>query len=156
MFLPTMQLLADGKRWEGERLKVYKDSLGYATQGIGRHHGVNFGDPDIDVLTEARWFGEDINIAYSGARKLFPELDAYDGVRRDAIIWLVFNMGDNTLAQFVPFAKYVKARQWSEAAYHLLTNTSAHLTPYLIQTGVRAIETALRIATGEVLEEFRA
>jgi GH24 family phage-related lysozyme (muramidase) len=156
MFLPTMQLLADGKRWEGERLKVYKDSLGYATQGIGRHTGVQFGDPDIDQLTEARWFGEDINTAYFGAATLFPQLDSYDSVRRDAIVWLVFNMGINTLSQFVPFCTYVKARKWSEAAYHLLTNTSQHLTPYLQQTGVRAVETALRIATGEVLEEFRA
>jgi GH24 family phage-related lysozyme (muramidase) len=97
MFLPTMQLLADGKRWEGERLKVYKDSLGYATQGIGRHTGVKFGDPDIDQLTEARWFGEDINTAYYGAATLFPKLDSYDSVRRDAMVWLVFNMGVTTL-----------------------------------------------------------
>jgi GH24 family phage-related lysozyme (muramidase) len=114
------------------------------------------GDPDIDAATETRWFAEDWHRAYLGALTLVPKLDAIDEVRRDAVIWCAFNMGVGTLSQFAPFIRFVRLGKWSEAAFHLLTNMSGHLTPYLEQTGARAAETALRICSGEVLEEFRA
>lgn len=153
---PSAQVTADSFRWEGSSLKVYPDSRGFATQGRGRHSGVAFGDPDIDAATEAQWFAEDWRRAYNEALTLVPKLDAMDEVRRDAVIWLAFNMGIGTLSQFAPFIRYVRLAKWSEAAYHLLTNMSHHLTPYLQQTGARAAETALRICSGEVLEEFIA
>lgn len=151
---PSAQNLADGKRWEGSSLKVYLDSRGYATQGIGRHHGIKKGDPDIDEATQARWFAEDWAASYALALTIFPKLDQIDQVRRDALIWLTFNMGIDTLSQFVPFIRYVRLQKWSEAAFHVLTNLSGHLTPYVLQVGARAEETGLRIATGEILEEF--
>ena len=153
---PSAQAIADGIRWEGQSLTVYPDSRGFPTQGIGRHHGVAFGDPPIDAATQAQWFEQDWDTAYAAAAWLFGGLDNIDTVRAEALCWLVFNMGEGTLSQFVPFIDHVKSRRWSEAAYHLLTNLSGHLTPYLQQTGARAVETALRIATGTILEEFRA
>jgi GH24 family phage-related lysozyme (muramidase) len=156
MFVPSVQLAHDMMRHEGYSASVYADSRGLATQGIGRHHGVKFGDPDIDEQTAFRWLAEDMQAAYSGAIALVASLDTVDLVRREAIVELVFNMGADTLAQFKPLLKHVAANEWSAAAFHLLTNTSGHLTPYTLQTGARAAETALRIATGEVLEEFQA
>jgi GH24 family phage-related lysozyme (muramidase) len=153
---PTAQNIADGLRWEGERLQVYTDSLGYYTQGIGRHVGVTRGDPDITREISRNWFAQDWDRARQQAREMFEGFDLLlEDVRADALTWLVFNMGAAMLAEFVPFIRYVNARKWREAAFHLLTNTSGHLTPYTLQTGARAVETALRIATGEVLEEFR-
>jgi GH24 family phage-related lysozyme (muramidase) len=152
---PSAQVVADGLRWEGERLTVYVDSLGYFTQGIGRHVGVHRGDPDIDRATSRAWFAQDWDRAYQEARGLFDEFDQIDDVRRDAIVWLIFNMGPGGLAEFVPLIGYVNARNWDEAAFHLLTNMHGRLTPYLVQVGARGAETALRIATGEVLDEFR-
>lgn len=154
MFIPSQQLTKDMVRHEGFRLSVYPDSRGLPTQGIGRHTGVNFGDPDIDELTAYRWLAEDLQVAYSGALALVPDLDSLDDVRRDALIDLTYNMGEPTLAQFVTFLGHVNAKRWSDAHYHLLTNTSHHLTPYLLQTGVRAVEVAGRIATGEIIKEF--
>ena len=155
MFTPSEQLAEDMVRHEGLRLSVYADSRGLATQGIGRHSGVSFGDPDIDEQTAYRWLAEDLQTAYAGALSLVPGLNALDVVRREALVALTFNMGEQTLAQFVPFLEHVNAERWSDAHYHLLTNLHQHLTPYLLQTGSRAVETAGRIATGEVIQEFR-
>jgi GH24 family phage-related lysozyme (muramidase) len=154
-YVPSQQCIADKRRWEGSSLSVYADSRGLPTQGIGRHHGVSFGDPDIDKATEERWLQEDIQGAYAAAGRLFFGLASLDDVRVDALVDLAFNMGENKLSVFQPFIKAVNTKQWSEAAFHILTNTSGHLTPYLLQTGTRAVEVALRIATGEILQEFK-
>jgi GH24 family phage-related lysozyme (muramidase) len=154
-YTPSAQMLADMKRWEGSSLVVYADSRGLPTQGIGRHQGVNFGDPPITDDTETFWLIQDLQSAYQGAARLFVSLDQLDGVRRDALIGLAFNMGPTTLSTFVPFIAHINYCNWDEAAFHLLTNLSGHLTPYLNQVGARAAETALRIATGYILKEYR-
>lgn len=154
-YVPSQQCIADKRRWEGHSLTVYADSRGLPTQGVGRHHGVNFGDPPIDEETEERWLQEDLQGAEATARRLFYYFDRAGQVRQEALIDLAFNMGEATLTQFQPFIKAVNLQDWGSAAYHLLTNTKGHLTPYLLQTGKRAVEVALRIATGEILTEFK-
>jgi len=146
---------ADMRRREGESMKVYADSKGLATQGIGRHHGVKFGDPDITPAISALWLADDLQQGDMDALQLFPSLNALDAVRRDVCVDLAFNMGLNTLEQFVPFIDAVNAGDWPTAHLHLLTNTHQHLTPYLTQVGVRAVDNAGRIATGIVPKEFR-
>ena len=152
---PSPQAIADGSRWEGDRLSVYSDSLGYPTQGRGRHTGVHFGDPDITPETLELWFAQDWQRAHDGALRLFPSLDQYDTTRREALIWLVFNMGLTTLSGFGPFIGHINACEWDEASFHVLTNMAGHITPYVQQVGARAEETALRICSGNVLKEFR-
>ncbi len=153
---PSAQALADARRWEGYSLTVYPDSKGLPTQGYGRHHGIKFGDQPITDDQASQWFAEDWQNAYISACRLFPDLHNCGGVRIEALTWLAFNMGLGTLSQFVPFIQHVNAKEWGAAQYHLLTNTHGHLTPYLLQVGARGVETGLRIATGEILEEFRA
>jgi GH24 family phage-related lysozyme (muramidase) len=154
MFLPSAQMVEDMRRWEGSSLKVYADSKGLPTQGVGRHHGVKFGDPDIDMDTEARWLAEDVQQAYFDALDLFPNLNELDVVRREAIIALAFNMGRATLSEFVPFIHYVTKGSWASAALHLMTNMAHHLTPYLTDVGERGVDEGIRIASGEIPDEF--
>jgi GH24 family phage-related lysozyme (muramidase) len=154
MFTPSAQLHADMRRWEGESLIAYRDSLGFWTQGVGRHHGITASSPSITSDIESQWLVEDIQTGYYDGLDLVPNMDSFDLVRKEALIALAFNMGKDTLSQFVPFLRYLQQRNWDEAAFHLLTNLSHRLTPYLIQTKARAVETALRICSGEVLEEF--
>jgi GH24 family phage-related lysozyme (muramidase) len=155
MYVPSAQMNADMPRYEGKSLSVYADSRGNPTQGIGQHDGVNFGDPDItEVQMYANLAGR-LQVAYSDALGLFPGLDSFDLVRKEALIQIAFNMGFSTLSTFRPFIDRVNAEEWDEAAYHILTNLHHHLTGYLLQTGVRAAETALRICSGNVLEEFK-
>lgn len=153
-YIPSPQMIADAKRREGSSLSVYADSKGLATQGVGRHHGINFGDPDIDEATVTAWLADDLQSAYVGAASLF-QLDQIDLVRREALIDLVFNMGLATLRQFAPFIAAVNDCDWDSAAFHLLTNTKGHLTPYLTQVGARAVDNALRICSGEIVPEYR-
>lgn len=154
-YQPSAQMIADTQRREGSSLKVYADSKGLPTQGTGRHHGVQFGDPDIDAATQARWLTEDLQGAYSDALSLFYSLDMLDTVRKEACIDLCFNMGLATLEQFVPFIRAVNACDWDGAAFHILTNTKGRLTPYLTQVGARAVDNALRLCTGNIVSEYR-
>lgn len=155
MYIPSPQMEADTKRREGFSLSVYKDSRGLATQGYGQHTGVNFGDPDIDETTAEKWLANSLQGAYAGALSLFPELDTLDLIRKETLIDLVYNMGEETLSQFTPFIAAVNNQDWIEAPWHLMTNLHGHLTPYLVETGARAVDNALRLCTGEVLREFR-
>jgi hypothetical protein len=98
---------------------------------------------------------DDLQQAYQDARSLVHELDLLDVVRRESIIDCSFNMGINTLEQFAPFINFVNARNWPSAYLHLLTNMKLHLTPYLTQTGIRAVDNAGRIRDGLVPVEFR-
>ena len=154
-YTPSAQMQKDMVRREGFSLKVYADSKGLPTIGIGRHHGVNFGDPDITAATAYQWLADDLQQGYQDARSLIPDIDNLDLVRREALIDLAFNMGMNTFEQFVPFINAVNVRDWPTAHLHLLTNLHLHLTPYLVQTGVRAVDNAGRIATGLIAKEFR-
>jgi hypothetical protein len=117
---------------------------------------VNFGDAPITDAIASLWFAQDWQDGYATAHGMFPAIDTIDQVRRESLIWILFNMGQGTLSQFVAFIQHVNAGEWPEAAFHVLTNMAHHLTPYVQQVGARAEETGLRIATGEVLLEFRA
>ena len=153
-YAPNTQMVADMKRREGYSLKVYADSKGLPTIGYGRHHGVNFCDPDITAATADAWLDDDLQQAFQDARTLFPLLDTFDVVRRDALLDVLFNMGINTVEQFQPFITAVNNQDWSGAHLHLLTNTHLHLTPYVVQVGVRAVDNAGRIASGRIPKEF--
>lgn len=155
MYAPSPQMVADTKRREGFSLSVYKDSKGLATQGYGRHTGVSFGDADITEEIAEQWLLKDLQNASTDALELFPELDTLDLIRKETLIDLVYNMGQETLSEFTPFITAVNNQDWIEAPWHLMTNLHGHLTPYLMETGARAVDNALRLSTGEVLREFR-
>lgn len=153
IYVPSAQMMADMPRYEGMSLSVYDDGRGNATQGIGRHDGVRFGDPDITELQMWSWLDDDLQKHYAGALELFPGLAALDVVRREALIQLHFNLGHGGLALFVPFVAHVNACEWDEAAFHVMVNLHRHITPYLVEVGARAVETALRLCSGNVLAE---
>jgi GH24 family phage-related lysozyme (muramidase) len=155
-YSPSAQMYVDMRRREGSSLKVYEDSKGLPTIGIGRHHGVKFGDPDITPAIEQLWLRDDLQQGYMDALQLFPELNELDVVRRESLIDLAFNMGIGTLEQFIPFIDAVNKRNWPSAYLHLLTNMRQHLTPYLTQTGIRAVDVAGRIRDGLIPDEFKA
>lgn len=155
MNTPGPQLIFDTKRREGFSAAVYADSKGLPTQGYGQHDGVCFGDPDVDEATAEHWLINRLVVATNDARNLLGSqtFDALDQVRRDSFTDLAYNMGFRTLSLFVPMIAAMRAGQWHSAADHLLVNSHQHLTPYLLDVGARAVENALRIATGRILPE---
>lgn len=151
---PSPQLLADMERREGFRADPYQDSEGNWTRGIGEHDGIDeFSAP----VTHAQAIGNLVSrliVADQDARSLFgTPYDTFDDVRRDALLDLDFNMGRANLSAFAPFIEFMRTQDYNSAAYHLLVSTKGTLQSYTKQVGKRAIEIALRIATGTILPE---
>lgn len=151
----TPQNIGDAQRHENWSDVVYPDDEGYATQGWGRHHGINFGDPPITRPIGDLWLLQDLMAADMDALHIVgPVYDQIDEVRRGAILDPVFNMGAAVYAQFVPMIKAIQAQDWLEAAWHLAVNMSGALQPYTIQVKQRAIDNCLRLATGLIRKDF--
>ncbi|MDM0042168.1 glycoside hydrolase family protein [Variovorax sp. J22R193] len=109
-------------RHEGKVNKVYLDSLGYKTAGIGH---LLVGDETSmavgTIVSEEEiqaWFEKDCEDAIAFARKFVPGLDGLDEVRQIVIVSLAFNLGGK-LAQFKNSLKFINAKDWSNAAANL-------------------------------------
>lgn len=112
------------KTAEGLRLKAYKDSLGFWTAGYGHKlPDANDGDHEWEgfVCTQAQadqWFMEDLKAAKDEVLKL--GLVGVTGVRIQAIIELMFNMGPNKLKKFIKMWGCISAGDWAGAKRELL------------------------------------
>lgn len=102
---------------EGKSKSAYKDSLGYWTIGYGRlidsRFNAGLSDEEMDYLLR-----NDIE----SARKELSQFDwwlSLDSVRQEVFIELVFNMGLTHLLQFKQTLKYVKQKDYTQAAVQL-------------------------------------
>lgn len=105
------------KQREGKKKSAYKDSLGYWTIGYGRLIDArkNAGLSDEEMLYLLK---NDIE----SAKNDLSQYDWYlslDSVRQEVFIELVFNMGLPNLLEFVQTLKYVKAKDYNNAAIQL-------------------------------------
>lgn len=110
-----IQLIKD----EGKRLKVYKDSLGYLTVGIGhlvtKQDNLKLGD----VITEEQcdlFFAEDINIAIDNSFRTFDDFENFNPDIQNVIINMMFNLGINKFSKFKKFIKALKNKNYTLAA----------------------------------------
>lgn len=154
--MASEQLLADIERHEGFVAQPYVDSEGYWTRGFGEHDGVNEHSAPVTREEALANLAVRLDKARADARAVAQDVvfDRLDSVRADALTELAYNLGKSGLASFTPFLGYVRQGDYSSAAYHLLVNTSGQLQKYTTQVKARAVEIALRIATGTVLPEF--
>ncbi len=84
---------------EGRRRRLYKDSVGKWSAGVGRNlddRGLR--DDEIDLM-----LSNDIDEAIDIARSVVPIFDKLDDVRQEVIINMAFNMGAPRLAGFKQF-----------------------------------------------------
>lgn len=102
---------------EGTEKSAYKDSLGYWTIGHGRL---------IDARKDAGLSEEEmlylLKNDIEAARKELSQFDWYlslDSVRQEVFIELVFNMGLPHLLGFITTLKYVKQKDYKQAAIQL-------------------------------------
>lgn len=137
--------------------KPYVDSQGYWTRGIGEHDGVTENSSPVTLEQALANLSNRLEVARSDARAVVGDVvfDRLDAVRQDAVTDLAYNMGKTTLATFTPFLGYLRQEDYASAAYHLLVNMSGKLQKYTTQVGKRAVEIALRIATGTIIAEQR-
>lgn len=142
---------------EGYDSKIYKDTEGFWTIGIGH---LLTRDPSLDVakreldklvgracngqITKAEAeaiFAKDVDKATQGIlgnATLKPVYDVLDGVRRAALINMVFQMGVTGVAGFTNSMALLKAKNWEKAAVNLAQSKWYRQTP---NRAKRVIET---------------
>lgn len=140
-----MNLIEQLKRDEGVVLKVYKDSLGIRTAGVGHNleaHGIDLpvGTPISPEQCDA-WLTEDIFAACELVRNRLPWTDELDEPRRGVLQNMAFNMGEK-LFSFRNTLAFVKSGDYEAASRHMLDSLWAR------QVGARARRLAAQMVTG--------
>ena len=84
---------------EGRRRRLYKDTVGKLTIGVGRNiEDRGLRDDEIDLM-----LSNDIDEAIGIARALVPTFDKLDGVRQEVVANMALNLGMTRLAGFKQF-----------------------------------------------------
>lgn len=97
---------------EGVRPKMYRDSVGVWTAGVGRNlEAVLFSPDEIELMLT-----NDINRALAACRSLFPKFDALPPAKQDALANMAFNLGRHRLSEFVNMIAAVNRNDWQGAA----------------------------------------
>lgn len=133
-----MNLIEQLSRDEGRRNRVYTDTVGKLTVGVGRNiSDVPFSDDEIDLM-----LANDIKRAQDGL-SAYPWYTALDPVRQAAVTNLAFNLGLHGLLGFPHFLAALAKQDWPTAASELANSVWA------TQVGARAARLEQQIATGE-------
>lgn len=121
-------LVEELKRDEGVRLKVYLDSRGIATIGVGRNlRDVGISEGEALALLEA-----DIARTTADLDRTIPWWVTLDEVRQRVLMNMAFNLGVSGLLGFHQALAMVRAADYAGAAREMLISTWAE------QTGPRA------------------
>lgn len=100
---------------EGEKLKLYRDSEGILTIGVGR----NIEHRGIRSVESALMLSGDIDEAEEICRKVFPQFDVLPGARQRALCNMAFNLGEPRLRGFVKMVAAVNEQRWQDAVREL-------------------------------------
>lgn len=84
---------------EGRRRRLYKDTVGKLTIGVGRNiEDRGLRDDEIDLM-----LSNDIDEAIGIARALLPNFDKLDDVRQEVVTNMALNLGMTRLGGFKQF-----------------------------------------------------
>ncbi len=129
------QLIRD----EGVRLKIYQDTVGKWTIGVGR----NLSDDGISQSEAMMLLSNDIAATGKALQTAIPWSMALDDVRLGALTNMAFNMGVGGLLQFKNFLAAMQQGNWTEARDQMLDSKWAE------QVGSRAQRLAIQVETGQ-------
>jgi lysozyme len=124
-------------RDEGLRLKVYKDSEGIETIGVGRNLQKGITREEAMYL-----LGNDVKNSIADANT-FPWFEDLSDVRQRVVVNMIFNMGLNKFRGFKQTIKHIAAGEYSEAAKEMLDSKWAG------QVGLRAVRLSQMMRTNE-------
>lgn len=128
------QLLRD----EGLRLKVYVDTVGKRTIGVGR----NLDDVGITNSEALLLLDHDIDRAEQACVSVFPWFGDLDPVRQRVLINMTFNLGIGSLQTFTHTLEAVKDGRYKTAALAMVNSKWAQ------QVGARAVRLASMMESG--------
>jgi len=139
------------EKHEGKRNKVYPDTEGIPTIGIGfnlnrydarnklKSLGLNYdsvrnGNQSLTDQQIYHLFKEDLNEAIGAAQSFLPNFNEHPAKVQGVVINMAFNLGANRLASFVKFKEALINKDYSAAANEMIDSK------WYKQVGNRSIE----------------
>jgi lysozyme len=124
---------------EGVRDKVYLDTEGIETIGVGRNlKDKGLSEDEIDYLLQ-----NDISEFRSGVQETWSWWDDLDDVRQRVVVDMAFNMGLGGLSKFKKTLGHIEAGEYEEASSEMLNSRWAE------QVGRRANTLSEMMRTGD-------
>ncbi len=124
---------------EGRRKRMYKDTVGKWTAGVGRNLTArDFSDDEIDLM-----LANDIAIVEAQLDRDIPWWRAMSDARQNVLANMTFNLGINGLLGFKNTLNLMEARRYDAAAQGMLSSLWAR------QVGDRANRLAAMMRKGE-------
>ena len=127
------RLLASVKKHEGYRNKVYLDTLGKRTVGVGHLCVEDFWEDDKEYEEKFLMtiLEHDLQTAIKGAKDLMSENGCMDmdEVAEEIIIEMIFQLGKTGVSKFKNMWKALSALEYSTAASEMLDSRWANKHP---------------------------
>ena len=127
------RLLESVKKHEGYRNKVYLDTLGKRTVGVGHLCVEDFWEDDKEYEEKFLMtiLEHDLQSAIKGAKELMSEngCNDIDEIAEELIIEMVFQLGKTGVSKFRNMWKHLSALEYSMAASEMLDSRWAKQTP---------------------------
>ena len=119
---------ADIKRHEGEVLRIYEDSLGYKTLGIGHlcqpqdpEYTWEVGTPVTQEVVDL-YFTDDFNKHYQEAAHIYGSIPSFNRLPttiQHVLVNMCFNLGGTRLSKFKNMLKACKEGDWKQMAVEM-------------------------------------
>ena len=127
------RLMESVKKHEGNRNKVYLDTLGKRTVGVGHLCVEDFWEDDKEYEEKflMEILAEDLQNAIKGARELKEEYDCtdIDEIAQEIIVEMVFQLGKTGVSKFKNMWKALAEKNYIGASYEMLDSRWAKQTP---------------------------
>ena len=127
------RLLASVKKHEGYRNKVYLDTLGKRTVGVGHLCVEDFWEDDKEYEEKFLMtiLEHDLQTAIKGAKDLMSENGCMDmdEIAEELIIEMIFQLGKTGVSKFRNMWKHLSALEYASAASEMLDSRWAKQTP---------------------------
>ena len=127
------RLLQSVKKHEGYRNKVYLDTLGKRTVGVGHLCVEDFWEDDKEYSEEMLMniLKDDLKNAIEGSERLLKDCPVLDDLAKEIIIERVFQLGETGVSKFKNMLKALKQDppEYSVAASEMLDSRWAKQTP---------------------------
>ena len=127
------RLMESVKKHEGYRNKVYLDTLGKRTVGVGHLCVEDFWEDDKEYEEKflMEILADDLQNAIKGARELKEEHSCtdIDEVAQEIIVEMVFQLGKSGVSKFRNMWKALSEKNYIGASYEMLDSKWAKQTP---------------------------
>jgi lysozyme len=134
----TDKLKQQIKLHEGVEYRVYEDTQGILTIGVGRNlEDRGLSEDEVDYL-----LNNDIKICVKELKGSFDWYDDLDDIRKRVLVDMMFNLGMPRLKGFVKMLEAIESGAWEAAAEEMLDSTWAR------QVGSRADRLSEMMETG--------